>query len=287
MDLTQENTRRRLDTEDGALYYYEAGAGEPLILLHGSGIGVSGWKNFRGNLARFAEHYHCYILEFPGFGVSDPVAGTHPVVSAGASVLKFMDALGIESAALLGNSMGGVVGANLAVREPHRVRALIGIGGIGPNIFAADPSEGTRLPQEFADDPAKDKLVRWLNCMVYDRALVTEELIEDRWAAATDPASHASLAAMYGSKAFAAQQKMQAQGKFPPYWSMLHKIGCPTLLTWGLDDRQSPPDMLLLPMRTIPNAEVHIFPKCGHWVMVEAKEAFERVALEFLQRVVS
>jgi len=56
------------------------------------------------------------------------------------------------------------------------------------------------------------------------------------------------------------------------------------LLTWGLDDRQCPPDMPMIPMRLIPNAELHVFPNCGHWVMIEAKEAFERVTLEFLLR---
>ncbi|MGS2811355.1 alpha/beta fold hydrolase [Nocardia sp. MW-W600-9] len=282
MDVTYEGTARELDTDAGVLRYHEAGQGDPLILLHGSGIGVSGWKNFRGNLARFAEHYHCYILEFPGFGISDPVEGTHPVLAAGAAVLRFMDGLGIDSAAMVGNSMGGVVGINLAIHAPERVTGLVCIGGVGPNIFSAGPSEGTRLLQEFADDPSRDKLVRWLNCMAYDRDLVTDEVIEDRWQAAIDPSSHASLAAMYGSKAFEAQKAMAANSA--PYWSMMHKVQCPTLLTWGLDDRQSPPDMMLAPMRLIPNAEVHVFPKCGHWVMIEAKEAFESVTLDFLRR---
>ncbi|MGV9413666.1 alpha/beta fold hydrolase [Nocardia sp. NPDC003693] len=282
MDVTYEGTARELETDTGTLRYHEAGAGEPLILLHGSGIGVSGWKNFRGNLAYFAKYYHCYILEFPGFGISDPVPGMHPVFAAGAAVLRFMDALGIESAAMVGNSMGGVVGVNLAINAPERVTKLVAIGGVGPNIFTTNPSEGSRLLQEFADEPSRERLVRWLKCMTYDHALVTEELIEDRWRAASDPASHASLAAMYGSKAFEAQRAMMA--KIAPYWSNMHKVRCPVLLTWGIEDRQSPPDMMLVPMRLIPDAEVHVFPRCGHWVMIEAKEAFESVTLDFLQR---
>ncbi len=58
----------------------------------------------------------------------------------------------------------------------------------------------------------------------------------------------------------------------------------PTLLTWGRDDRVSPLDMALIPMRTIPNAELHVFPNCGHWAMIEAKEAFESTVLGFLTR---
>lgn len=104
--MTYEGTKREVATDKGTLRYHEAGDGPPLILLHGSGIGVSGWRNYRGNLEVFAKHFHCYILEFPGFGVSDPVDG-HPVITAASSVVRFMDALGIESAAMIGNSMGG------------------------------------------------------------------------------------------------------------------------------------------------------------------------------------
>ncbi|WP_067852612.1 alpha/beta fold hydrolase [Nocardia shimofusensis] len=283
MDVTYEGTKREIATDKGVLRYHEAGEGPPLLLLHGSGIGVSGWRNYRGNLDVFAEHFHCYILEFPGFGVSDPIDG-HPVLTAGSSVIRFMNALGIESAAMIGNSMGGVVGVNVAMRNPERVRKLVTIGGVGPNIFSQHPSEGTRLLQDFADAPSRDKLVRWLEAMVYDRALITEERIEERWAGAADPESHKTLAAMYGSKAFEAQQQAMADSGVPPYWSMIGKVACPTLLTWGRDDRQCPPDMAMIPMRMIPDAELHIFPKCGHWVMIEAKQAFERVTLEFLLR---
>ncbi|MFI2474242.1 alpha/beta fold hydrolase [Nocardia xishanensis] len=283
MDVTYEGTKREIATGKGVLRYHEAGQGPPLLLLHGSGIGVSGWRNYRGNLDVFAEHFHCYVLEFPGFGVSDPVDG-HPVLTAGSSVIRFMDAVGIESAAIIGNSMGGVVGVNVAMKHPERVSKLVTIGGVGPNIFSQNPSEGTRLLQEFADAPSREKLVRWLECMVYDRATITEQRIEERWETARDPESHRTLAAMYGSVAFEAQQKAMADSVAPPYWSMMGKVACPTLLTWGRDDRQCPPDMPMIPLRLIPNAELHIFPKCGHWAMIEAKQAFERVTLEFLLR---
>ena len=283
MDASYEETKREIATSEGVLRYHEAGDGEPLILLHGSGIGVSGWRNYRGNLGTFAEYFHCYVLEFPGFGISDPVDG-HPVVTASSAVIRFMDALGIESAAMIGNSMGGVVGSTVAMRHPERVKKLVTIGGVGPNIFSQNPSEGTRLLQDFADGPTREKLIRWLRCMVYDPSLITAERIEERWESAKDPESHKSLTAMYGSTSFAAQQKKMIDSNLPPYWSMMHNVQCPTLLTWGLDDRQCPPDMPMIPMRLIPNAELHIFPNCGHWVMIEAKEAFERVTIEFLLR---
>ncbi|MDF3282907.1 alpha/beta fold hydrolase [Gordonia sp. N1V] len=283
MDVSFDATRRELTTDKGVLRYHEAGAADapPLILLHGSGPGVTGWRNYRGNLGFFAQTHHCYVIEFPGFGVSDAWEGM-PVLTAGKSVITFMDALGIASAPMIGNSMGGVVGVNLAIRKPDRVEKLVTIGGVGPNLFSPSPSEGLRLLQEFADDPDRDKLVRWLTAMVYDRTLVTEELISERWEVAMNPDALATARTMYGSASFAMQQRFMATADIPPYWAMMHKISCPTLLTWGRDDRVSPPDMALAPMRLIPDAQLHIFPRCGHWVMIEAKEDFEATVAAFL-----
>lgn len=285
MDFSYDATKRELTTDKGVIRYHEAGSPDapPLILLHGSGPGVTGWRNYRGNIDFFAQTHRCYVVEFPGFGVSDAVQG-HPVLTAGASVIRFMDALGIASAAMVGNSMGGVVGINLAIKFPDRVEKLVTIGGVGPNLFSPSPSEGLRLLQEFTDAPDRDKLVRWLNSMVFDRALVTDELIEERWAAAINPDAQQTAQMMYGSAAFAMQQQFLANSDTPPYWAMMHKVKCPTLLTWGLDDRVSPPDMSLAPLRLIPNAELHVFPNCGHWVMIEAKEAFESTVGAFLRR---
>jgi pimeloyl-ACP methyl ester carboxylesterase len=64
----------------------------------------------------------------------------------------------------------------------------------------------------------------------------------------------------------------------------MHRVKAPTLLTWGRDDRVSPLDMALIPMRTIPNAKLHVFPNCGHWAMIEQKHAFEDIVLAFLLR---
>lgn len=285
MDVSFDATNRELTTDQGVIRYHEAGSPDapPLILLHGSGPGVTGWRNYRSNLGFFAQTHHCYVLEFPGFGVSDAVEG-HPVLTAGASVIRFMDDLHIDSAAMIGNSMGGVVGINLAINHPDRVAKLVTIGGVGPNLFSPSPSEGLRLLQEFTDAPDRDKLVRWLNSMVKDRALVTDELIDERWTAAINPDAQRTAQLMYGSAAFAMMQKFMADSDTPPYWAKMHKVSCPTLLTWGLDDRVSPPDMSLAPLRLIPNAELHVFPNCGHWVMIEAKRAFESTVAAFLAR---
>ncbi|MEV0974032.1 alpha/beta fold hydrolase [Microtetraspora glauca] len=282
-ELTYESTLRELATDQGVLRYHEAGDGPPLLLLHGSGPGVTGWRNFRGNLAVFAEHFRCLVLEFPGFGVSDPT-DEHPMIAANSAVVRFLDGLGLHQVDVIGNSMGGIIGTQFAISHPDRVRRLVTIGGIGRNIFSPGPGEGINLLMEFTENPTREALVQWLNSMVYDPALVTEELIEERWAQATDPDTLASARRMYGKAAMAARARAAAASDAPPYWAMLHKVRARTLLTWGRDDRVSPLDMALVPMRTIPDIEVHVFPNCGHWVMIEQKEAWESAVLAFLTR---
>jgi pimeloyl-ACP methyl ester carboxylesterase len=265
------------------LRYHEAGEGPVLLLLHGSGPGVTGWRNFRGNLDVFAKHFRCLVLEFPGFGVSDDFGG-HPMLTAQEAVVSFADALALDTVDIIGNSMGGGVGIHFAIDHPDRIRRLITIGGIGRNIFSPGPGEGIKLLQEFTEEPTRQRLIDWLNSMVYDPAMVTEELIEERWTLATDPETLASARRMYGKEVFRQYAKFAETSDIPAQWAMMHKVKAPTLLTWGRDDRVSPLDMALIPMRTIPNAELHVFPNCGHWVMIEQKAAFESAALSFLLR---
>jgi pimeloyl-ACP methyl ester carboxylesterase len=282
-ELSHDSTIREIDTELGVLRYHEAGEGEPLLLLHGSGPGVTGWRNYRGVLDDLSERFHCYVLEFPGFGVSDPGPG-HPMAMATQSVGVFLDALGIGPVLVVGNSMGGIVAMNVAKDEPKRVSKLVTIGGVGRPVLSSGPSEGIKLLMEFTDEPTRAKLIRWLRSMVFDQALVTDELIEERWALATEPTTLEIARRMYSTAAFGAAMKAAAAAPTAPYWSQLGRIEAPTLLTWGRDDRVSPLDMALVPARDIPNCELHVFPKCGHWAMIEAREAWLGTVIEFLER---
>ena len=279
--VDHDATLRELPTPRGVLRYHEFGDGPPLVMLHGSGPGVTGWRNFRGNIGVFGEHFRCLVLEFPGFGVSDDFGG-HPMVTALGALELFVDALELDRFDVIGNSMGGGVGVGYDIAHPGRIRRLVTIGGIGRNIFSPGPGEGIRLLQDFTENPTREALIRWLHSMVYDPAMVTEELIEERWAQATDPATLASARRMYGRAAFGAMMAAMANSDVPQQWAMMHKVRAKTLLTWGRDDRVSPLDMALIPMRTIPNAELHVFPNSGHWAMIEQKAAFERTVLAFL-----
>ena len=285
MTVSHDDTLRELATDAGVLRYHEAGLedGPPLLLLHGSGPGVTGWRNFRGNLELFAKHFRCLVLELPGFGVSDPT-DEHPMAAALPAVERFLNGLRLDQVDIIGNSMGGVVATRFAIAQPDRVRRLVTIGGMGRNIFSPGPGEGINLLVEFTEDPTRERLVTWLRSMVFDQALVTEELIEERWAQATEPDTLASARRMYGRGVLQAMAAAAERSAAPPYWAMLHKVTARTLITWGRDDRVSPLDMALVPMRTIPDVELHVLPNCGHWAMIEQKAAWESAVLAFLTR---
>lgn len=146
------------------------------------------------------------------------------------------------------------------------------------------PAFATPLLQEFVEEPTRQRLIDWLHSMVFDPALVTAELIEERWQLVADPSTLEAARRMYGKAAFSQMMTAMRKSDAPTSWALRHKVTAPTLLAWGRDDRVSPLDMALIPMRTIPNAELHVFPNCGHWAMIEAKDAFESAVLAFLTR---
>ncbi len=281
-ELTHDATSRTLETEKGTLHYHEAGDGPPLVLLHGSGPGVSGWANFGDNLPTFTTHFRTLVLDFPGFGKSYSCEGS-PLLAAMPTVLDFLEGLGLGPVPIVGNSMGGNVAARVAAAAPERVSALVTVGGVGMPIFTPAPAEGVKLLVDFVEDPTRDRLVAWMESMVHDPAILTDDFVEMRWAAAQDPQALADVGRMFNRKMLSMMRSSSAGAV--DQVSVLAKIEAPTLLTFGRDDRVTPLDSVLVPMRVIRNAEVHVFPNCGHWAMIERKQEFEDVVIGFLRRV--
>lgn len=279
--LGAEETSRTLATSAGELHYHEAGDGPPLLLVHGSGPGVSGWANFGGNVGLFAEHFRTLILDLPGFGTSHAVEGS-PVMHAPDAVVRFLDGLGIERAAMVGNSLGGGVVARIAATEPERVTRLVTLGGVGVPFFSASPPEGIVRLVEFVEEPTRERLLQWMRSMVFDPAVLTDEFVESRWRAASDPEALASIRSIYNRALLDAFRVLTVTN--PETLTMLPRIQAPTLLTWGRDDRVTPLDSAIAPLRLIPRCELHVFHDCGHWAMIERKEEFESVVLSYLLR---
>lgn len=278
-----EGTSRTITVESGTLHYHEAGEGPPLLLLHGSGPGVSGWANFGANLPRLAERFRCLVLDLPGYGRSDAVPG-HPVGVGADAVRAFLKALGIPKAHILGNSYGAIVGTQVAANSPELVDRFVAVGGFGFTIFSPFPAEGILRLVEFVEEPSRERLVTWMRSMVFNPEILTEELIDMRYRTAMDPVVMESSKKMYTRAGIAAIADRMRGPEGVADLAHLSRVEAPTLITWGRDDRVNPLDGALLPMRAIRRAELHVFNDCGHWAMIERKDAFESVVLGFLSR---
>ena len=262
------------------LHYYEAGTGTPVVLLHGGGPGASAWSNFGRNLPVFAGRFRTLMVDQPGFGKSDkpPVTGSYFSFSADA-LAALLTELGIERVHLVGNSLGGGTAVRFALDHPERAGRLVlmGPGGLSLNTFAPDPTEGVRRLMEFPapPGPSREKLAAFLRTLVFDQRLITEELIDERFAAASDPASLAAMASMGGSFFTHAGEGM--------LWREAHRLRQRVLLIWGREDRVNPLDGALVALKTIRQAQLHVFGGCGHWAQLEKFDEFNRLAMGFLE----
>ncbi len=285
--LSQESVRKSADVHGIKINYYEAGSatelggGLPLVMLHGGGPGASSWSNFGPALPGFAEKFRTILIDQPGFGGSDkPEVEGNYYRHAAKYVIGLLDQLGIDRVHLLGNSLGGGTAMRLALEHPDRVGRLIlmGPGGLSLNLFHADPTEGVKRLMEFNMSPTKESLKDFISTMVVNQDLVTDELVEARFADATAPGAREAMMSMgmsfYNPESF-------EDGML---WREAHRLRKHTLLTWGREDRVNPLDGAMVALKLIPKAQLHVFPNCGHWAQIEAAEEFLEVSAQFLSR---
>ena len=291
--ITKESVQRSAKARDITLNYYEAGTavssptgdpvggGLPLVMLHGGGPGASAWSNFGSALPRFAASFRTLLVDQPGFGGSDkpPVVGNYYRHSAD-HVVALLDELGIDRVHLLGNSLGGGTAMRLALSRPDRVGRLIlmGPGGLSLNLFHADPTEGVQRLMEFGAEPSREHLRAFISTMVVNQALVTDELVEERFADATAPGAQEAMRSM-GMSFWNPETAEDGM-----LWREAHRLRKHTLLTWGREDRVNPLDGALAALKLIPKAQLHVFSNCGHWAQVEAADEFAEVSIAFLAR---
>ncbi|MET8871164.1 alpha/beta fold hydrolase [Nocardia sp. NPDC004604] len=274
------DTSRHITVDGLKLRYHEAGSGPPLVLLHGSGPGVSGWANFGANLPVLAQHFRCLILDQPGFGASErpEVYERNYLRISADAVVGLLDQLALPSVHLLGNSMGGAVATLVALEHGQRVDRLVLMapGGVGVNVLGPEPSEGIRRLLDFTAEPTREQVLAWLRTMVFDEAVLTDELVDNRLATAADPAAIAAIRDAYATFA------NPAFAEAVPLWARLRALHHEVLMLWGRDDRVTPVEGALLPSRQLPRADLRLFGRCGHWVQIERKDAFERAVIDFL-----
>ncbi len=281
--FTFEATSRTAQLGDLKIHYNEAGEGETLIMLHGGGPGATGWSNFKQNLPAFASRFRVLLVDQPQFGLSDkPEAKEQFNVVAARAVRDLMDELGIQSAHLLGNSLGGGTVFRFALDYPDRADRLVqmGPGGACIPVLSPEPTEGVKILGRFLAPPcpSREKLEEFVRIMVYDQSLVTEELIDERYAVASDPAVIQGLA-RFLMTVMGPDEEQRRKGEL---WREIHRVTHPTLITWGRDDRVLPLDGALFMLHRMENARLHVFPRCGHWAQLEHAREFERLSIDFL-----
>src|SRR5690606_31158855 len=153
-----------------------------------------------------------------------------------------------------------------------RRMVLMGPGGMLP-MFTPFPTEGTcRMATFYAGEgPSEEKMRGVLEMLVYDQSVITPELVKERVKAATRP--DVIAAPPWRDHILA------------PFWQEnLLEIEHETMILWGREDRVNPADGAFYFGKVIQNAEVHLFPKCGHWVQWEKAEAFNTIVADFLSR---
>lgn len=255
------------------IFYGAAGEGQPVICLHGTGPGASGLTNFARNVDALAACYRVVVPDLPRFGRSSKIVVTEPRLDYLSAVIRgFMDALGIDRAHFVGNSMGGQAALKLAIDSPERVGHLVLVAPapLRLSTFSPMPAEAVRQIAEYyqGDGPSREKMRLLLHSLVYDKSAITEELVDQRYAASVAPDV---LAVNRG-----------------PHWAVqslddqLERATAPTLLVWGIDDRASPFDQAITMLRRLPNARLHAFARCGHSVQLEYPDEFNRLVLDFL-----
>ncbi len=280
---TEEATSRFVQTKRWKLHYNETGSGHPVIMLHGTGPGATGWSNFHQNARVLGERYRVITLDFPGWGKSDvfDCTGQSRNAANAESVKLLMDELGIEKAVLVGNSMGGAATLEFMASYPERLSHAITMGsglfGV-PNIFTpGGMSAGIKVIVETYRDPTPENFRRLVEVMVFDSSFVTDELAQQRSDGALAQREHLAnwLKGPLG----------HPKGPYGGVEEVLTKLSqskVPTLMIHGRDDRTVPMETTLRTAALIPNARAVILNRCGHWAQVEHAAEFDRLVMSFI-----
>ena len=276
MTLDPTTIGRKVQTKNWSIHLNEVGSGHPVVLLHGGGPGATGWSNYSPNIEALSRHFRVIAPDMPGWGQSDPV--DFATIDHVKVLVELLDALGIEKAAFVGNSMGGQNSVRMATEHPERVSHLVTMGPPlqqGPVLFGAGgPSEGIKIMMEAYADASPAGMKRLVEIMVFDAArFATPELIDQRSSGALANPGHLANVLAGG------------RGAPIPIWvdqSKLAGITAPALLIHGRDDRVVSFETTLFMAARIPNSRAVLINRCGHWAQLEHAGEFNRLVTDFV-----
>ncbi|HEY3116583.1 MAG TPA: alpha/beta hydrolase [Chloroflexota bacterium] len=277
---------RYVDAKGMRTRVVEAGSGDPLIMLHGSGGHAEAYCR---NVVPLGEHFHTYAIDCAGHGYTDK----HPTLSGTAAiadhVLRFMDAEGINQANLAGESMGGATSAKLALEHPDRVKKVVYITGAGlemgeeaAKLASAGRESFLRLTQAAFSAPTKESVRQRLNWLFADPEIsVTDELVDVRYTIYSrrqDELAEAAAAAQN-------QGGRQAGGgvgvSLTP--ERLREIKAPFFFLWTDHNPTTPWQVAEMAHKQMPGSRFHVIEHAGHWPQYEQTEEFNQVVIDFLK----
>jgi 2-hydroxymuconate-semialdehyde hydrolase len=248
------------------------GSGAPLLLIHGSGPGVTGWANWRLNIPVLAEHFTVIAPDIVGFGFTErPQDVTYDLPTWTAHVLGVLDALGVEKAHVIGNSFGGSLAMSLAIHHPDRVGKLVLMGAVGVPF---DITAG--LDAVWGYEPSVENMRALLGLFAYDNSLTQGDLAELRYRASIRPGVQEAFSTMFPEPRQVALDAMTHDV------AAVRSITHPTLIVHGRDDMVIPMANSLAMLELIDDSQLHVFGRCGHWTQIEHAARFNELVTDFL-----
>jgi 4,5:9,10-diseco-3-hydroxy-5,9,17-trioxoandrosta-1(10),2-diene-4-oate hydrolase len=276
-------TGRMIRVGNREIFFSEAGTGDAVVLLHGGGPGASGMSNYSRNTEALARRFRVIVPDMPGYGRSAKhIDHSDPFGDLAASVGGLLDALGIDSAHLVGNSLGGATALRLAMDRPEKVGKLILMGPGGVGTTRALPTKGLQslLSYYSGTGPSREKLAEFIReYLVFDAGGVSEEIIDGRYRASLDPEVVADppLQRPSGPSALRTLWRTDCTRD-----SRLSQVRNPTLVIWGAEDKVNRPAGGRMLAERMPNCDLYMAAQTGHWVQWERAELFNELASAFL-----
>jgi pimeloyl-ACP methyl ester carboxylesterase len=262
-----------IDTGEPARGPAGGGAAPPVLLLHGSGPGVTATANWRPVIPALSEDRRVLAPDQLGFGgTATGEQRTYGREAWTAHALALLDTVGVGTVDVIGNSMGGAVALALAAARPAAVRRIVLMGSMG--VAMALPSG---LNTVWGYTPGVEQMREVIGLFAYNRGLITDELVEMRYQASLSPLVRDSWQAMFPEPRQRWVDDLALSG------SELSAIGAPVLLVHGRDDRVVPwrvSSAQLIDL--LPDARLHLLSNCGHWTMIEKTAEFLGVVHPFL-----
>lgn len=276
MQSTYESTSRFVVANGIRIHYHEAGSGPALLLIHGGAPGAFGWGNFGRNLNALASRFRTLIVDMPGYGQSDkPTLDSGRHAFCAQTFRDMLHALDIEKTHVLGMASGGSVAAIMAIEYPEIVDRLVLVGAAGGHsVYHVKPFQSASQIYLGGSGPSYEKMRSYLNQLVYDPTLITDEVINERY--------QASIAEDFLHQA--PEGRGEARHAPATLWKRLDQIKAKSLIIWGRENRVQSFENAIFMVKAIPDAELHIFGQCGLWVPYEKAAEFEELISCFLSR---